>query len=406
MTVPQVTAHLAEALQETPSPRRGEGQGEGDSGGLCMQHHPDVIVIGGGVIGCAVAYHLSKAGARVTVLERESLACQASGVAAGLLTPLAEAEAPSPLVAMGVRCLALHRALAQELLEATGISVEYQSVPVLRLAFTNDDVARLKRSLEWQQELGLRVSWVDSAELQRLEPQASPDILGGLYSQDEAQLEAYPYTLALARGAEQRGAQVIYAEVKGIRLQGERAVGVETARGLFSAGAVVVAMGPWSTLAGQWLGMHLPVEPLKGQLLRALPSQAPMRCVLFHHGDYVAPKSNGTLILGTTEERVGFDKGVTEEGRRHIVEAAQRLVPGLRDAREMHAIAGLRPITSDGMPIIGKAPHLENVYVATGHGRRGVTLSPATGQAIADLVLRGATDVPIQSFSPGRFATP
>ncbi len=369
-----------------------------------MQPSPDVIIIGGGVIGCAIAYHLSKQGARVTVLERESLACQASGVAAGLLTPLAEAEAPSPLVDLGIRCLALHRTLAQELLAATGISVEYQTVPVLRLAFNDDDVARLKRSLAWQRDAGLRVSWIDSEEVRRLEPQASPEVLGGLYSQDEAQLEAYPLTLALARGAEQHGTQVVYTDVTGIRLRAGRAVGVETSRGVFPAGAVVVAMGPWSHLAGQWLGMSLPVEPLKGQLLRALPPQEPLRCVLFHHGDYVAPKPNGTLLLGTTEERVGFDKRVTEEGRQHIVEVALRLVPGLQDAQEMHAIAGLRPITPDGMPIIGKALHLENVYVATGHGRRGVTLSPATGQAIADLVLRGATDVPIQPFSPRRFA--
>ena len=369
-----------------------------------MQPSPDVVVIGGGVTGCAVAYCLSKEGVRVTLVERESLACQASGVAAGLLAPLAEAEGPNPTVELGLLSLELHRSLAQELWEGTGISVEYQQTPVLRVAFTDEGEVSLRQTLAWQQELGLRVSWAEAEELRRLEPQLSAEARGGLHSQDEAQLEAYPYALALARGAERQGTRVVYTTVNGIRFQGGQAVGVETSRGVLPAGAVVIALGPWSHLAGEWLGFPVPVEPLKGQLLRVLPPHGAMQCIVFHKGDYVAPKPNGTLLMGTTEERVGFDTSVTEEGSRHIIEAGLRLVPGLSAAEEMHAIAGLRPVTPDNLPIIGKAPHQEGVYLATGHGRRGVILSPATGQAIADLILRGSTELPIGAFSPARFA--
>ena len=368
-----------------------------------MQQHPDVVVIGGGVIGCAIAYYLSVEGARVTLIEQESLACQASGVAAGLLTPLAEAEDQSPTLELGLRSLELHRRLAQELLEITGISVEYQQTQVLRVAFSEEEGEELKRTLAWQGELGLRVSWADPEELRRLEPQLSHEAQGGLYSQDEAQLEAYPYVLALARGAERARTRVIYASVNGIRLEGDRAVGVETSRGVIPAGAVVIAMGPWSHRAGEWLGINIPIEPLRGQLLRVLPPHNPMTCILFHGGEYVAPKPNSTLLMGTTEERVGFDKAVTEEGRHHIVTAALRLAPSLREAEEQHAIAGLRPITPDGLPIIGAVPQVQSVYLATGHGRKGVLLSAATGQAIADLILRGSTDLPIGGLSLGRF---
>lgn len=366
-------------------------------------HTPDVVIIGGGVTGCSIAYHLSKEGAQVTLIERDSLAHQASGVAAGLLNPLAEAERPNPTVDLGILSLELHNELAKELEEKTGISVEYEQTPILRVALTDSDEASLRQTLSWQKNLGFRVSWASPEELQHLEPGLSSNTFGGIHSQDEAQLEAYPYSLALARGAVRHGARIIHAEVHGIRFERDHVTGVETSEGLFHTDTVVVASGPWANLAESWLGFPVPVEPLKGQILRVLPLPNTLNCIVFNKGDYVAPKRNGTILMGTTEERVGFDTTVTIEGRAHIMQAGLNLVRGLQTANEIYAIAGLRPVTPDNLPIIGASPYKEGMYLATGHGRRGVVLSPATGRAITDLILRGSTEMPIEHFSPTRF---
>jgi glycine oxidase len=364
---------------------------------------PDVVIIGGGVIGCSIAYHLSKEGAHVILIERELLAHQASGVAAGLLNPLAEAERPNPTVDLGIVSLKLHYDLAKELEEDTGISVEYEQTPILRVALTDSEEVSLRQTLSWQENLGLRVSWSSPEELQRLEPGLSHNTLGGIHSQDEAQLEAYPYSLALARGAERHGARIVYAGVNGIRFEGDHVTGVETSEGIFHTNTAVVALGPWANLAENWLGFPVPVEPLKGQIIRVLPSPNTLNCIVFNKGDYVAPKRNGTILMGTTEERVGFDTTVTIEGRSHIMQVGLSLVRGLQTADEIYAIAGLRPVTPDNLPIIGALPYKEGIYLATGHGRRGVVLSPATARAITDLILRGSTAMPIEPFSPARF---
>jgi glycine oxidase len=164
-------------------------------------------------------------------------------------------------------------------------------------------------------------------------------------------------------------------------------------------------MGPWTGQAGSWLGIPVPVVPLKGQILRLELAGPPLDYALYHSGGgYISSKPDGLTWVGTTEERVGFDDRSTEAARQSIMKGALEVMPVLSEARLALQTACLRPLSEDGLPIIGEVPGWEGVYLSTGAGRKGILLGPAMAQAIADLVTEGHTSLPVEPFSPGRFA--
>ncbi|MEK7872679.1 MAG: glycine oxidase ThiO [Chloroflexota bacterium] len=378
-----------------------------------MTSKPDVVIIGGGVAGCSTAYYLAREGVTSLVIERDGIGSQASGVAAGMLAPLAEASAPGPAFDLAYRSLRLHPEQAQRLREETGVDVQYAERPVLRLAFTEDEERDLLDKLAWQQRLEparmskarLDVSWVRGDDLSRVEPLLGPGVRGAILSTHEAQVDAYRLSVALAEAASRRGVTIRNGGVVGVRRDGDRMTGVVLATGEVVEGSTYLfAMGPWASHCGEWLGLPVPVEPLRGQLVKlaAGPEITP-RHVLFHKGNYVMAKVDGSVLAGTTEERVGFDIRVTEEGRASIAATVRRLAPALEGAQVVEYRAGLRPISADGLPLLGAVPGWRNVCMAAGYGRKGILLSAATGQAMAGLIAHGRAPVSLDAFAPGRF---
>lgn len=364
-----------------------------------------VVVAGGGIAGMVTAYYLARAGLPVTVVERDAIGSHASGFAYGGLSPLSGFGIPGPLAEMAQEGMRLHRELAATLEEETGIGVDFRVRPSLALAFTDADAARLRAALPWQRrQPGYAARWLDAAELRRVEPRVAPEALGGTLIEGTADVEPYRLVLALTRGAERLGAAVRHGRVTGLLRRGGRVAGVRLERGELAGDAVVLALGPWSAAAAPWLDLALPVRPLKGQILRLQAPGPPVACSVGWGRNYATTKPDGLLWAGTTEEEAGFDEETTPAARDEIGAALVRMLPAMAEARVVHQTACLRPVTPDGLLVLGPVPGLEGVHVATGAGRKGILLGPAMGRALADLVLSGRSKLALDAFAPGRFA--
>jgi glycine oxidase len=365
-----------------------------------MSGRPDVLVVGGGVIGCACAWFLAREGVSVTLLERDDLASRASGAAAGMLLPFGEAEGEGAFLHWATRSLALFPELCSELQERSGIDPELERCGALHVAASEDARQALRAKAERATAHGLE--WLGAAELRALEPRLSPELRGGVFSPAEGHVRSALLTRALAASAADLGARVERG-VAAIGLEHERSrvTGVRTEAGLRSAGCVVLCAGAWS---GTLASFALPVEPVKGQILSLDAPTPAFRHVVVSPEVYLVSKRDGSVVAGATLEHTGFDCRVTAGGVAGLLEAATRLAPCLRDAAFRDGWAGLRPATPDGLPAIGRAPGLAGLIVAAGHFRNGVLLAPVTGRLVADLVLGKAPPEQASAFAPDRFS--
>jgi glycine oxidase len=366
----------------------------------------EVVVVGGGVIGASVAFHLAREGIEVTLLERDALASGASGAAAGMLAPTSDAREDGPFYRFAARSLAGFEALAAELLERSGVDCEFVRSGMLRLAFDAADGERLRGLRDALPDAGLE--WLDPAAVRTVEPHAAGEVLGGLFAPAEAHVRSPLLARAYAAAARRLGARIeTGVEATGLGVSSGRVTSVETSDGPWSTPRLVLCAGAWSARGGVWpKGLEPPpVTPVRGQIVSVdAPEPAPAATVLGPEGSYVVPKRDGSLVVGSTEESVGFDARVTGAGLRTVLERGTRLVPAVADATFRSAWAGLRPSSADGLPIIGPVPGVEGLAVATGHHRNGVLLSPVTGSLIADWVAGKGTPDEARPFLPARFA--
>ena len=364
---------------------------------------PEVVIVGAGVIGCSVAYFLAAYhGIKSLVIERDGIASQASGGAAGELGAVGRHEFPKSLTRFLLDGIALHDQLAPRLYQEGKIDYLLSDIPMFRPAFTNQEQLDLQAQMEWQLKLGMNVEWLDNQAATRIEPWLSEDVLGVAYSV-ERQLEAYPFAICLAQAAESHGVEIRTGEVTGILSEGSRAIGVRVGREeLYASKAVIFANGPWTQEAGEWMGCSIPVIPLRGQIVHVdtPPGTEPPNHAIFHETGYVLPKKGGDILIGTTQEDVGFDRNPTREAQDAIMEAVMRLAPPVGDAPIRDLTACLRPYNDDQIPILGAIPGWESLFIATGHGYKGVTLALVTGKAMAELIADGSSGLSLRDFDP------
>lgn len=361
----------------------------------------DVIVVGGGVIGTAIAFFLAREGLSVTLFEREDLAAQASGAAAGMLAPICEATGDEAFFELGVRSLEQFPALTAELRELSGIDPQYVPSGVLRLAGSADEAEEMQAQASRLSEYGLE--WLSAAAVRDREPLVAEGLAGGLWSPREGHVYSPMLARAYASAAARLGASInTGVPVLGLIRDAEQVLGVETASGHWGAGHVVLAAGLWTRYCAEWLGEQLPLEPVRGQILALDQPRPSFRSIVWSGHTYLVPKLNGTVVVGATEERVGFDRRNTAAGISSLLAAAAAVVPSLADCTFRHAWAGLRPDTPDHLPVIGPVPGVRGVTLAAGHFRNGVLLSPITGRTVADWVVRRDLSPLIHSFLPER----
>lgn len=327
-----------------------------------------VAVVGGGVIGCAIAERLSRGGHQVTLLERDELGSKASGAAAGELSPSARpGDAES---------LALFPELVARIETDSAMSVEYRVQQGLHPAFTDDEAAALKQSPG---------RWLDSAELRKLEPALSQDALGAVLV-EHAHLTPPRFVRALARAAAAHGAEIREGTpAAGFDIQRGEALAIRTPTGQLVADWFVIAAGPWTREVASTAGLDVDVRPQRGQLAALDPGSLVLRRSVFWSGGYLVPKGDGAIIAGGTEEDSGFDARPTVAGIASLLDFARRLTPELASATIQRTWAGLRPVTRDGVPIVAISD-VSNLIIATGHHRKGILLAPAAAATVASLI--------------------
>jgi glycine oxidase len=368
----------------------------------------DVVIVGGGIVGIATAYFLAKAGVKSTVIERDAVGSHASGFAYGGLSPTGDSDSSGELLPdsqVSNDGLRLHREFATSLEEATGINTEFRERPTLSLAFTDQEVRAAKARLASLGPLkGWSSRWLDASDAKAIESRISDEALGAIFTEGGADVEPYRFVLALLGAAENLGVTIRHGEVTGLKRNGNRVTGVTLNNEEVSSDTVVLAAGPWTGAASSWLNTPINISPLKGQILRLRAPGAPFRISIGWDGNYATTKPDGLLWTGTTEEEEGFDDNPTPEARDQIMASLLKMIPSLEDAQLVQQTACLRPMADDGQLVLGAVSGWDGVYIASGTGRKGILLGPSVGRLTADLITKGTTDIPIEQFSPSRFA--
>lgn len=370
-----------------------------------MTDRPDVVIVGGGGIGCACAWELAGRGLRVVVVERGTPGREATWAAAGMLSALSDDEHPDDLLALARASRERYAAFVQALRQATGIEVAHRTPGILRVALSDDEAASLRRWVTQQQEAGLEAEWLDADAVRRLEPSLAPAVRGGALARTEQHIDNRRLGRALWAAATAAGARFLLG-VPATRILGAdtgRVTGVELATGeRIEAGTVVVAAGCWSGLLSG-LPRSLPVVPVRGQMLALETVPPPLARIILSTRCYLIPDAGGRVLVGATVEQAGFHAVVTPAGLRHLADAACAAAPVLADAPVVEVWAGLRPGTPDGLPVLGPDPDVPNLVYATGHHRNGIVLTPITAAVVGDVVAGTAPAVPLEPFSPARF---
>lgn len=364
----------------------------------------DVAIVGGGIIGCALAYALAKDGVKVAVFEQERVGGQARVAAAGILGSGVEGDRDDHVISLAVRSAKLYPEFAAELEAATGLDATYTRSGALNAVFGDkqaDFVSARARSLAAR---GERVAWLDADTLRREEPLVNGEARGAVLFKDDAHVFAPQLMHVLTLAAVAQGVAIHeYTPVHGFITSGERVTGVDTANGAVHADLVVVAAGAWSRALGNHLGVNVPVKPNRGQVMVLETYDRPLRRVVFGAGGYLAPKQDGRIVIGATEEDAGFERENTVAGVASLVKIVQRLAPSLADTRVHHLGVGVRPTPSDGLPLLGPVTDRPGLWVAAGHHRNGILLAPITAQLMRNAIRDGDL-APLEPFAPDRFA--
>ncbi len=369
--------------------------------GRIMSQTTDVLVIGGGVIGCSVAYFLARAGVKALIVERGEPGREASEAAAGVLAVASGRSKRGPAYELKRASLEMFPSLVEELQELTGIDVEYYPWGLLSLILTEEDEKRLRSLYELRKEQGLPAQWLSPEEVWREEPKLTRSLRGAVLFSGDHHIHNAAFTQALARGAQKLGATLLCGQgVQGVQKKGERITKVRLDQEEVSFSQVVLAAGAWSGEVGKVLGLPLPVQPAKGQMLSCRAGF--LRHVIAWQDVYLVPRKGEETLVGSTVEFVGFDKEVTLEALKNLIHQAQTLAPEVGQSSLLRAWAGLRPYSPTRRPILCRAPELPNVLLATGHHRNGILLAPITGKLIAELITTGAPSLSLKPFGlPG-----
>jgi sarcosine oxidase subunit beta len=374
----------------------------------------DVVIIGGGVIGSSVAYHLAVRKLSVVLLEKGGLVSGTSGACDGLV--YLQSKRPGPHLKLAMESRKRFDSLQNEL----GRDIEFRALGGMIIIETQEELEAMRLFVEEQKQTGLDVTLLDGKQARELEPSLSKGILGCTYSPLDGQVNPIALALAFLRRAGDKGAEVFpHTRVTGFSLHGDRIVGVKTAAGTIETNTVVNAAGVHAPEIGRMAGLEIPIIPRRGQIV-VTEARAPLLRRGLLSAKYIAAKYNpalagsgdlgisieqtlsGGFLLGSTREFVGFDRKTTWEAMRRIAVQTSRILPLLRDLRVIRTFAGLRPSTPDGLPFLGPVPGVEGLFMAAGHEGDGIALSPITGQILAEWIADGSPGIDVSSFKAAR----
>lgn len=367
----------------------------------------DVVIVGGGVIGLATAWQSLTRGLNVTVIDPEP-ASKASHVSAGMLTPVSELTyGEEPLLRFGLASRGRYAAFVRELEDLTGEQTGYRRDGILEVAYDGDDLAVLEDLRRFKESLGVVTEALTARECRKQEPMLAPSVRGGLLAPEDGSIDPRRLTRALRAAIDRLGGRLVEQRVTEV-LVTDRAEGVRLADGTTMHGdAIVLAAGPWThELAGLPDGVVPTVRPVKGQLLR-LRTEVPFlrratRGLVRGSSIYLVPRTDGEIVVGATQEELGYDTTVTAGGIWELLRDARELLPGVTELALAEVSAGLRPGSPDNAPMLGPTA-LPGLLLATGHFRNGILLTPVTADVIAETLATGELPEIAKPFTPERF---
>jgi D-amino-acid dehydrogenase len=373
----------------------------------------DAAIVGGGILGTATAYHLAAAGARTLLVDRADLG-RATDAGAGILSPETNSRDPEPWFDLAVEAAAYYPALIERLRDEQANDTGYARCGQLLVAVSEDEVepfARARRLVFERQRRRGRPSpadlhEIDPAEARELFPPLAP-VRGAIYSRVAARVDGRLLNRALRAAAEARGLLVRTGSVERLVMAGDAVTGLVIDGDIVGAAAVGIAGGAWSEAFAAPLGVTIPVAPQRGQivhlgLLGADTRRWPMISAFHHH--YMVPWPDSRVVAGATRETgSGFAPHTTTTGVREVLGEALRVAPGLAGAEIREIRVGLRPLSTDGLPVLGPVPGVRGVFLVTGHGPSGLTLGAYSGKLVADQMLDKPPALDLTAFSVARF---
>lgn len=375
----------------------------------------DVVIIGGGVIGCAIALRLAQAHLKVLVLERGEFGSEASSAAAGMIAPQAEMAEFDDFFKLCAASRDLYATFVADIEDLTGnsnsgLGLGYRRDGTLIVATNGSEAGELDRIYQTQTHHGLVLERLKPEEVHRRVPGLSQETRCGLLVPGDHRVDNERLTPALMQAGKKLGVIYIgHTTALGLSVQKDRLTAVVTANSgsnsttAYSAASFVLAAGCWSGELVAPLGMRLPLVPCRGQMIE-FETAGDIPLVVRKGRHYIVPRWPRRLLAGTTQEYAGHEKSVTGEGLRSILEGVGRFAPFVNKLRFRRAWVGLRPDTADHLPVLGRGQHIDNLIFATGHFRNGILLAPITAQLISELVVTGSTSQALEAYRPERFA--
>jgi glycine oxidase len=363
------------------------------------------IVVGGGIIGCSIAWRLAEQGVATTVLERGRVGQEASWAAAGMIAPQAEAEGPGVFFDFCMKARDAFEAAVDRLVRDGGVDPEYDRAGILYVALDDQERVQLERRARWQREAGAPLDELSGPEARRLEPALAPQAVYAIHMPTNRRTDNRKLTHAFAAAARNAGAELIEGvRVRGLAVKGGRAMGVTMDdASVREADVVINAAGPWAADIRGFEDDRVKLRPVRGQMLCFDMAPGLIGSAVFSLRGYLVPRRDGRLLAGSTMEEAGYNKAVTLAGINKIANGAAALVPALGGLAFREAWSGLRPAAPDLLPVLGFSPSVPNAIWATGHFRSGILLSAITGEIIADLIMGRRPAVDLSAFSPARF---
>ncbi len=381
----------------------------------------DVIIVGGGIMGCSIAWQLSKKGQKVLVIERKDMASGAAGATDGVVGY--HTKKPGKQMDLAVKSIDMFATLSKEL----GSEVEFEKNAGGMQPVENEvEWKMLNEIVEEQRKSGVDIQMISADEARKIEPQLSEDIYGALYSPTGGKVNPLKLTMAFANAAKKLGAEILIdTEVTDFIIEEKIVKGVRTTKGEFYAPKVVNAAGAWAGKVAELAGLYMPIKPRKGQLAVTEPigpfMRATLQCARYNVIKFkpemikeeailrvgaslsIEQTEEGGLIIGGTREFVEYEEENTFEAIEMMMRRVIRFFPSLKDVSVIRYFAGFRPYTPDGMPLLGKVEGLDGFYMAAGHEGDGIALSPITGLLMSELIIDGESSFDLTSFSPNRF---
>ncbi|RSN43890.1 glycine oxidase ThiO [Actinomadura sp. WAC 06369] len=370
----------------------------------------EIVVIGAGIVGLAAAWRTAGRGGAVTLVD-PAPAGGATAVAAGMITPVSElAYGEEPLLRLNLAAHDRYDAFVAELEEFTGTATGYRDDGLLQVAFDSDDLAVLDDLRRFQESLGLPVEALTGRECRKQEPMLAPGVRGGLLAPRDGSVDPRRLAAALLAACEKSGVRIVRRRAAGVVVERDAAAGVRLDDGtVLRADRVLLSAGPWSgDLDGLPAGTVPPVRPVKGQVIR-LRTRVPFlrRCVrglVKGSPVYLVPRADdGEIVLGATQEELGFDTRVTAGGLWELLRDARELIPGVTELEFAEVTAGLRPGSPDNAPVMG-ASDVPGLVLGTGHFRHGVLLAPVSADVLSAALLGDPVPEVARPFSPDRFS--